>query len=45
MPDEKVMRNVEGVYNFVKDNLPKGKNNIKSILLKLTMGHPVKLEF
>jgi large subunit ribosomal protein L1 len=44
MPDEKVSRNIEGVYNFVRDHLPKGKNNIRNVIIKLTMGHPVKLE-
>lgn len=44
MPDEKISNNIESTYNFVRDNLPKGKNNIGSVLVKLTMGSPVKLE-
>ena len=44
MPDEEVEKNIEGAYNFIRDHLPKGKNNIKTVLLKLTMGKPVKLE-
>ncbi|MCD6495966.1 MAG: 50S ribosomal protein L1 [Candidatus Aenigmarchaeota archaeon] len=43
MPDEKVEKNVETAISFVEEHLPKGKNNIKSISLKLTMGKPVKL--
>ncbi|MBN2330856.1 MAG: 50S ribosomal protein L1 [Candidatus Aenigmarchaeota archaeon] len=44
MPDEDVTKNIEGMINFVREHLPKGKNNIKNVLLKLTMGKPVKLE-
>ncbi len=44
MPDDDVAKNIDGVYNFVRDHLPKGKNNIRSLLVKLTMGKPVKLE-
>jgi large subunit ribosomal protein L1 len=44
MPDESVGKNISAVYNFVLDQLPKGKNNIKNVLVKLTMGKPVKLE-
>jgi len=44
MPDEHVSKNIEDTYNFVRDHLPKGKNNIKNIMVKLTMGRPVKLE-
>jgi len=44
MPDENVSKNIDAVYNFVCDRLPKGKNNIKNVLVKLTMGRPVKLE-
>jgi len=45
MPDDKVSKNIEAVYTYVKEHLPKGKNNIKTVLIKLTMGHPVRLEF
>jgi large subunit ribosomal protein L1 len=44
MEDEKVLKNLHAVYNAVKEKLPKGKNNIKSVFIKLTMGIPVKLE-
>ena len=44
MPDEDITKNIEGVTNFVKDHLPKGSNNIKNVMIKLTMGKPVKLE-
>jgi large subunit ribosomal protein L1 len=45
MPPEAVARNIEAAYSLVKDRLPKGKANIKTTLLKLTMGKPVKVEF
>jgi large subunit ribosomal protein L1 len=44
MKDEDVQRNLEAVYNAVKERLPKGKNNIRAVFLKLTMGKPVRLE-
>ncbi len=44
MPDEKVMKNIESVYNFIRDKLPKGKTNIRNVFIKVTMGQPVKVE-
>ncbi|UCD02905.1 MAG: 50S ribosomal protein L1 [Candidatus Aenigmatarchaeota archaeon] len=44
MPEDKVIRNIEAAINFVEENLPKGKNNLRNVSLKLTMGKPVKLE-
>jgi large subunit ribosomal protein L1 len=44
MDDEKVAKNITAVFDFVADKLPKGRNNIKSAFIKLTMGKPVKLE-
>ncbi len=44
MPDEDVSKNIEGVTNFVRDHLPKGNNNVKNVMVKLTMGKTVKLE-
>jgi|GEM_PF-21969 len=43
MGDQDIADNARAVYNFVKERLPKGKNNIKSVLVKLTMGRPVKV--
>lgn len=44
MPDEKIEKNVEAALSFVEEHLPKGKNNIRNVSIKLTMGKPVKLE-
>ncbi len=44
MTDENVEKNVTTLISFVRDKLPKGLNNIRSVYLKLTMGPPVKLE-
>jgi len=44
MEDKDVEENIKSVVNFLKNKLPRGKNNIKNIYLKLTMGVPVKLE-
>lgn len=44
MEPEKVASNANAVYKAVVEKLPKGRNSIKSIYLKLTMGKPVKLE-
>ena len=43
MSDEQITNNVNAVINFVKDKLPKGKNNVRSAYIKLTMGPPIKL--
>ena len=44
MDDDKIAANAEALLNFVREKLPKGVNNIRSILIKLTMGKPVKVE-
>lgn len=44
MEDEKIAKNIDAVYSAVKEKLPKGRTNIKSMYLKLTMGKPVKLD-
>ena len=44
MEPEKVARNAEAVYKAVIEKLPKGRNSVKSMFIKLTMGKPMKLE-
>ena len=44
MKDEEIAENVEAVLKAIQAKLPRGLQNIKSILLKLTMSKPVKVE-
>jgi len=44
MDDKDVEGNIRALITFLQKRLPKGKNNIKNIYLKLTMGEPMKLE-
>jgi large subunit ribosomal protein L1 len=44
MKDQEIVENVEAVLNYLKTRLPKGKNNIGKIMMKLTMGKPIKIE-
>ena len=39
-----VTSNAEAIYSFVEDQMPQGKNNIKSVLIKTTMGSPVEVD-
>lgn len=41
---EDVARNASAVYDFVRDHLEKGDNQIKSVLIKTTMGSPVEVD-
>lgn len=44
MKDEAVQRNMEAAVNAIIEKLPKGRANLRSVYLKLTMGPPVKME-
>jgi len=39
-----VSRNASAVYEFIERQLPQGRNNLKSVLVKTTMGKPVEVE-
>jgi len=41
---ENVSRNAESVYEFIEERLPQGMNNVKSVLVKTTMGTPTEVE-
>lgn len=43
--DEEVVDNILTAYDAVIHHLPNGRNNIKDVLLKTTMGKPKKLEY
>ncbi|MBN2101853.1 MAG: 50S ribosomal protein L1 [Candidatus Aenigmarchaeota archaeon] len=44
MTDEQIAKNALHVFNMVSEKLPKGRNNVKSVHVKLTMGKSVKVE-
>ena len=44
MKDEEIAENVEAVVAFLEKKLPKGKTNIGKLILKTTMGEPVKID-
>ncbi|MFW5911838.1 MAG: 50S ribosomal protein L1 [Candidatus Hadarchaeota archaeon] len=43
MSDEEVAENVEAVLDFITSQLPKGPRQIDSVVIKTTMGKPVKI--
>jgi len=43
MKDEEIAENISVAYNSIIKVLPKKKENVKSIMIKLTMGKPLKL--
>jgi len=44
MKDHEIAENVEAVLSFLQTKLPKGKTNIGKIMMKTTMGKPIKIE-
>ena len=44
MDDEKIIENVKAIYKATENALPKKRDNIKNVLLKFTMGKPIKVE-
>lgn len=40
---DNVGRNAEAVYNFLENELPMGTDNVKSVIVKTTMGKPVEV--
>lgn len=44
MKDEELAENAEAVLKFLEIRLPKGKSNIGKIMMKLTMGKPIKAD-
>ena len=43
MKDEELLQNAFAIIDRLKGKLPKGEHNIKAILIKATMGKPVKV--
>jgi large subunit ribosomal protein L1 len=44
MEEERVFENLKAVVDYVVDQMPHRYNNIKSMFLKTTMGHPIKVD-
>jgi large subunit ribosomal protein L10Ae len=44
MAKDQVFENVKTVVEYVADQMPHKYNNIKSMFLKTTMGHPIKID-
>ena len=45
MKNEEIAENIIHAFSTILNNLPKKKENLKSIMIKLTMTKPIKLEF
>ena len=43
MNNNNLTENIQAVYNFVLNELPNKKEQIKSVMIKLTMGKPIKI--
>ena len=43
MKDEEIEANIIKILKFLEEKLPKGKANIKNVIIKLTMGEPAKV--
>ncbi|MCX8159039.1 MAG: hypothetical protein N3D20_01980 [Candidatus Pacearchaeota archaeon] len=44
MKDEEIIENIMAVYNGVVNVLPIKKENVKNVMIKLTMSKPIKVE-
>jgi large subunit ribosomal protein L1 len=44
MKDEEICENIESLLKHLEARLPKGKRNIKNVLLKLTMSKPIEIK-
>ncbi len=44
MPDEQIIANITAVYSGLINALPVKKDNVKKVMIKLTMSKPIKVE-
>jgi ribosomal protein L1 len=44
MNDEQLTDNIKAVYSALSNALPAKKENVKNVMVKLTMGKPIKVE-
>jgi large subunit ribosomal protein L1 len=45
MSDEKIIENIQAIYKSIENSLPKKKENVKNVMIKFSMGKPLKVEF
>lgn len=43
MSDEELLQNAVAILDRLKGKLPKGEHNIKNVMIKMTMGSPIKV--
>ena len=43
MDKGKISENITSAYNSILNELPVGKDNVKSVMVKLTMGKPMRV--
>lgn len=44
MPNDKIIENIKSIFDSLLNELPNKQENIKTILVKLTMSKPIKVE-
>jgi large subunit ribosomal protein L1 len=44
MPDEKILENIQTIYRGIVSALPVKKDNVKKVMIKLTMSKPIQVE-
>jgi ribosomal protein L1 len=44
MKDEEIAKNAYAVYQKILETLPKKNENIRNVLIKFTMGKPLKIQ-
>ncbi|MDP1695492.1 MAG: hypothetical protein Q8L29_01105 [archaeon] len=44
MDDEQIIENIRAIYGGIVEALPTKKENVKSVMIKLTMSKPIKVE-
>lgn len=44
MKDEEIVENIQTIYRGIENALPNKKENVKNVMIKLSMGKPIKVE-
>ena len=45
MKDSEIIENILAVFEAIASTLPKKKENVASVLIKTSMGKPIKVEY